>query len=332
MTLPFFRRQAAPAQPTAPPEVAPEPRPFASRFFRLRRRPAEPVAPSPPQPPRRSRALLLTVWHGIKEVGAGVDEAFNALALPFGVRIANPTIRYAVMLGLFALVYLLGALPLHIVPLVALGCGYVGVLAIGRAWVRNEKKRTAIVKKLDDTDPDSLPDLRWTALVAALQLLVLFPLLFMQVQRHFGWYRLSAPADFWDWLWFSLDKTYLKALPDWSILYGVHISSIDFDAAGGRHLVLLCRLTFDWVLIQGVLRLLAIRGTIREAVAAVKADPEMAVRLGMRAVGPLVEKLSDPDRAVRGAAANALTQLGEGHLVAAAAGREQVRLSSVTPT
>jgi HEAT repeat protein len=52
-------------------------------------------------------------------------------------------------------------------------------------------------------------------------------------------------------------------------------------------------------------------GVIREAVAAVKADPEMAVRLGQRAVELLIAKLDDPDKAARGAAANALMQLGD---------------------
>src|SRR5262249_24806994 len=156
-------------------------------------------------------------------------------------------------------------------------------------------------KKLLHADPDQLPDLRWTALVSALQLLVLFPLAFMQLQRHFHLYAVHGQVNFADWLWFTLDKTYLKALPDWSLLYGVHISSIEFDSIWGRHLVLLARLTVDYILIQGVLRLLAIRAMIHEAVTAVKADPEMAVRLGRRAIAPLVEKLSDPDRAVRGA-------------------------------
>ncbi len=115
---------------------------------------------------------------------------------------------------------------------------------------------------------------------------------------------------FRDWLWFTLDKTYLKALPDWSMLYDIHFRAIDFDKVWGKHLVLLARLTVDYILIQGLLRLLAIRATIREAVAAVKADPEMAVRVGQRAVPALLGKLNDPDKAVRGAAANALTQLG----------------------
>lgn len=79
--------------------------------------------------------------------------------------------------------------------------------------------------------------------------------------------------------------------------------------------MLLSRLTFDYTLIQGVLRLLAIRATVQEAVAVVKADPHVAVRLGRRAVAPLIEKLQDPDKVVRGAAANALMQLGDARAI-----------------
>jgi HEAT repeat protein len=41
----------------------------------------------------------------------------------------------------------------------------------------------------------------------------------------------------------------------------------------------------------------------------------MAVRLGRRAIKPLLEKLNDPDKAVRGAAANALMQLGDSRAI-----------------
>jgi hypothetical protein len=242
---------------------------------------------------------------------SALDRGFAWLAVPFGVRLRDPGQRYGVLLGIFALIFLLGALPLGGLSLAALFFGYLGVLAIGRAWVRNEKLRIRIVKKLEDQDPDQLPDLRGAALVSALMLLVLFPLLYMQVEERFHLYRVNEAPTFWSWLWFSIDKTYLKALPDWSILYGVHISSIEFDARWGRHLVLLSRLTFDWILIQGLLRLLVIRATIREAVAVIKVDPDVAVRLGRRAIPSLLAKLEDPDKSVRGAAANALTQLGD---------------------
>ena len=300
------------------------------RFSLLRRRPAEPVAateaaPVPP-PPVTSRVLgpLQKLGNGLAALFTALDHGFAALAIPFGVRVRNPWQRYGMLLGLYTLLFILGSLSSQVVSLTALAIGYVGVLAIGRAWVLNEKERTAISKKLKDADPDQLPDLRWTALVSALMLFILFPLLFMQVQHFFRLFRVSGEPTFGSWFWFALDKTYLKALPDWSVLYGVHISSIDFDAPWGRHLVLLSRLTFDYILIQGILRLLAIRTTINEAIAALKADPEMAVRLGQRAVPPLLDKLNDPDKAVRGAAANALTQLGDSRAVQAIVGVSKV--------
>lgn len=247
----------------------------------------------------------------------GLEQALVWYARPFGVHVKNPLHRFAIMQGIFLVIFLLGMLPVPVLPLVALGAGYIGVLAIGRAWVLNEKQRTAIAKKVRDGKPDELPDLRLAALVSALQLLVLCPLIFYQVQEHFGWYRLVQDGttlhntSLLDWFRFTLDKTYLKALPDWSILYGIHITWIDFDSIWGKHLVLFTRLTFDFILIQGVLRLLAIRHTIREAVAALKADPDMAVRIGRRAVPALIEKLNDPDDKVRGAAASALLQIGD---------------------
>jgi hypothetical protein len=282
-------------------------------FFRFRRKEDPTALPIPQRPSVRARvlAVLLRAWGLGKLVFATLDHAFVWLATPFGVRVREPVRRYALLLGLYAVLFILGALPIPILSLSALAIGYVGVLAIGRAWVRNEKERTAIVKRLKDADPDELPDLRGMALVSALLLFILFPLVFQQMEHFFHLYKVQEGETFWNWLWFSLDKTYLKALPDWSILYGVHLSSIDFDSAWGRHLVLLSRLTFDFILIQGVLRLLAIRATIQEAVEVVTLDPQMAVRLGKRAIAPLVAKLQHPDKVVRGSAANALMQLGD---------------------
>lgn len=295
MALRFFKGRPETAAPPGAPAIIPPPA----------------VVP-PVIPPRRGvLAPFRTVGRWLADAFGALDRGFCHIAALFGTRVRDPRKRYAVMSAVFVVIYVLGALSLGAVSLGALVFGYVGVLAIGRAWVVNEKQRTAIAKKLADGEPDLMPDLRGAALFSALQLFILFPLLFRQVQMQYDVFNIASGVAFGDWLWFAVDKTYLKALPDWSVLYGVHISSIGFDAPSGRHLVMLTRLTFDFILIQGIFRLLAIRSTINEAVAAVKADPEMAVRLGKRAVKPLVEKLSDPDKAVRGAAANALTQLGE---------------------
>src|SRR5262245_54254880 len=118
------------------------------------------------QPPARRRGI----GDMLASLFEALDRGIAALATPFGVHITNPWKRFAVLQGVFLVIYVLGLLPVPWVPLVALALGYVGVLAIGRAWAVNEKQRTKIAKKLADGDPDAMPDLRWTALLSALQL------------------------------------------------------------------------------------------------------------------------------------------------------------------
>src|SRR5438270_2651442 len=243
-------------------------------------RPREPDATaltqSPPPTPFPSALVrpFRWAWQGIRTLLGGLDDCLVYLATPFGVRVANPVKRYAILLGVYAAFYLLALLPVPGLPLVVLAAGYVGVLAVGRAWVVNEKQRSAIAKKLRDGNPDEMPDLRWTALVSALQLLVLFPLLFQQVQRQFGLYR-EPPggATFGTWVLFTLDS-YSKAFLGLLEIYGVHFEAIGYRSPWGRHLVTLKRLTFDYILFQGIIRLFAISESAREAVADVKFDDD----------------------------------------------------------
>jgi hypothetical protein len=227
------------------------------------------------------------LWQQLRSLLHFIDCALAAIATPFGVYISDPRKRYPILLGIYGAVYLLALLPVPVLPLVALTIGYVGVFAVGRAWVANEKQRTLISKKLMDGDPNELPDLRWTALASALQLLILFPLIFQQVQWRFGLFQVPEGTHFGDWFLFTLD-TYNKAFLNLLEVYGVGIHRITDDSAWGRHLVTLCRLTFDVLLIQAVHRLLSIRETVRDAVNAVTRDPRMPTFVGRRAVQPLI--------------------------------------------
>src|SRR5947207_2178046 len=109
--------------------------------FRRQRQGDQPVLmeapPLPQKPPVTSRLLapLLSVWRGVQAAFSALDHAFSWFAVPFGTRVRDPRVRYPLLLGIYALIYLLGALPIPYLPLVALGFGYIGVLAIGRAWV-----------------------------------------------------------------------------------------------------------------------------------------------------------------------------------------------------
>jgi hypothetical protein len=268
---------------------------------------------------RSLAALLLAPFRwiglGVRALFAALDRALVFCATPFGVHLKDPLRRYALFLGVYAAVYGLGVLPVSVVPVVALGFGYLGVLAVGRAWVLNEKQRSAIAKKLRDGRPDDMPDLRGVALLSALQLIVLFPLLFQHVHSEFGLFEVRGDDSFWNWLLFTFDS-YSRGLLGLLELYGVKLEhGIEPSTAWGRHLVTLKRLTIDWILIQGVVRLFAIRETVRDAVAAVKSDRELAERLGRRAVGPLIRALQDPNVEVRGRAAETLGTLGDARAV-----------------
>ena len=175
---------------------------------------------------------------------------------------------------------------------ILLWLGYIGVIGIGRAWVANEKMRTAIARKLSDADPDDLPDLRISALLSALQLIIIIPLLMRSSHSIFDLYAVNDGAKFSDWILLGVDLLFRSVL-DWSEIYGVQMSSIELDSMGGRHLFMILLLTIDFILIQGLLRVFQIRRTISEGVAATVRDPEMAYRLGKRAVPSLLLMLED---------------------------------------
>jgi HEAT repeat protein len=237
------------------------------------------------------RGLLRGLYDAAAYLLGKLNRALIAVSTLFGVHIVSPQRRYAVLMGIYLVVFLVGSLPIPVLPLAALAFGYIGVLAVNRAWSANEEERNAIAKKLQDGEPDQLPDLRSFALVSAIMLVILFPLIFRQLQWQFDCYKLPPTGtDFGGWMLFTLDS-YNKSFLGFLELYGIHINHIGYESTWGRHIVMLCRLTFDFLLIQGIMRLFAIHAAVRDAVAAVATDPNLAVRMGKRAVKPLIAAL-----------------------------------------
>ncbi len=242
---------------------------------------------------------------------ASLDAGLVALARPFGAGSAHPLKRYGLLLGAYAAIYLVALLPVPWLGLAVLLVGYLGVLAIGRAWAANEKQRVRIVRKLDNTDPDLLPDLRVSALLAAAQLLILFPLLFDTLHRlspglftiHEGARDRSLAA----WFAFTLDAV-SRTLIDWLGWKGL-AEGVGPGSVVGGYLILAARTTIDLLLVQGAYRVLAIRSLVEEAVSALKQDPDITRRLGRRAVGPLLTILRGPDKDRREKAALVLGEL-----------------------
>ncbi len=241
-----------------------------------------------------------------------MDELLAGYARLFGVGFVEPLPRTAALISVYGLIYAVARLAPAPLGLLAVLMGYIGVLAIGRAWTQNEKLRTRIAHKLEDLDPDSLPDLRLGALISALQLFALIPLLLELSQRLFNLYEVDAGATMSTWMAFGVDL-FFRSLLDWSEVYDVHVSNVQFDSIWGRHLVMFLLLTIDFILIQGIIRLISVHRTVSQGVAVAGKDPEMAFRLGKRAMKPLSAMVADPmlDATVRNSAIEALGMIGD---------------------
>jgi HEAT repeat protein len=231
----------------------------------------------------------------------------------FGANIPGHLRNTLVMQGTYLVIFTIALLFPGWISLVVLLYGYVGVLAVGRVWVANEKLRTRIARKLADDDPDKLPDLRFSAVLSACQLIVLFPLLLWQMQRMFGLFTVPEGANAWSWLAFTFEPSLSNPVIKVGRTLGFEVPEIyvgDNQTVGLR-LMVLKRFTVDYILIQGIMRLFAISSTIKESVAALKTDPDMSRRLGHRAVEPLLDKLKDEDAQVRENAVTVLGQVGD---------------------
>lgn len=222
-----------------------------------------------------------------------VDEMLVRFSRFFGTGIHSALSQHTALLFSFAIIHAIAFYLTSIFAWIVLWLGFLGVLGVGRAWVANEKLRTRIARKLSDADPDELPDLRVSALLSSLQLFIIIPLLMKSSHEMFGLYLVPEDATIFDWMLLGVDLLF-RSILDWSEIYGVKMSAIELDSIGGRHLVMTFLLTIDFILIQGIVRIFSIRRTISEGVAAAVRDPEMAYRLGSRAVPSLLEMLDDP--------------------------------------
>ena len=225
-----------------------------------------------------------------------VEEILVRFSRLFGTGIQAPHYQLGLLLFSFAIIHAAAFFLTSFLAWIVLWLGFIGVLGVGRAWVTNEKLRTKIARKLSDADPDELPDLRISALLSAIQLFLIIPLLLKSSHEIFGLYRVPEDAALLDWMLLGVDLLF-RSILDWSEIYGVKMSSIELDSLGGRHLVMGFLLTIDFILIQGIIRIFEIHRTISEGVAAAVRDPEMAYRLGSRAVPSLLKMLDKNDLA-----------------------------------
>ncbi len=239
--------------------------------------------------------LFFIVGMGPQRIVFGkIHEILVRFSRLFGTGFKSPFYQHGCLLLSFGIIHAAAFFLSSEFAWIMLWLGFLGVLGVGRAWVENEKLRTKIARKLSDFDPDELPDLRVSAFISAFQLFMVIPLLMKSSHEIFGLYDVPEDDTLADWLLLGVDLLF-RSILDWSEIYGVNMSEIKLDSLGGRHLVMAFLLTIDFILIQGIVRIFSIRRTISEGVSAAVRDPEMAYRLGSRAVPSLLKMLDDSE-------------------------------------
>ena len=167
------------------------------------------------------------------------------------------------------------------------------VLSIHRVWSADEKRRREIANRVTDGDPDIGNDYRIDVLFASLHLLLIIPLLLQRVDQVFNIYSVEN-EDFSVWFLFGMDL-FSRSLLDWAEVYEIRFSRVETTGMAGKHLILFLPISIDLLLIQSIIRLIGIRGTIREGVSAAARDPETAARIGKRVNKALVNSIFETD-------------------------------------
>jgi HEAT repeat protein len=177
------------------------------------------------------------------------------------------------------------------------------------AWGENEARRGRIAKKIEDIPSPPPAELAWVALLTMGMVLLHLPPFLQAGHACFDAFETTGGPTVLDWGRFLLDKTYLRALPDsvdlWiTKLEGLHGKSIDYrkGPAGyvGVGLVMAAWGLVAITVVQGVARWWQGRRDMLEGTEGVKRDPDMAVRLGRRAVPSLLVLWDSPELQYQG--------------------------------
>jgi len=189
-------------------------------------------------------------------------------------------------------------------PFVAVASVWAAMLlmvSVNRAWSQNEQQRARIAEGHEPTDPDSLPDLRFLALLSAALATALIPAILLISNRYSCQVETSNclfnvdRAGFEPWVAYSADLIVrvvgFFGVPD---VYGLPSpEGIKPNGIEASHLLMFSRLVIGFVVLATLFELYRISSTIGRAARSLKDGPEAATRLGTRATGSLLVHLKE---------------------------------------
>ncbi len=233
--------------------------------------------------------LIVAWWNTI-------DEFLQKVGYLSGMSISNSLSRIA-FIEFVLLIFIIPAMflpdSMKVIGLLSAIMSAILVLSVHRVWSADERRRREIANRVMDGDPDIGNDHRIDVLVASLHLLLIVPLLLQRVDEVFDIYSVDN-ENFSVWFMFGMDL-FSRSLLDWAEVYEIRFSDVDSSSMAGKHLILFLLISIDLLLIQSIIRLIGIRGTIREGVSAAARDPETAARIGRRVNKALLKSIFDTD-------------------------------------
>ena len=236
-----------------------------------------------------TQRLIVAWWNTI-------DQFLQKVGYLSGMSINNSLYRIAVI-EFVLLIFIIPAMflpdSMRIIGLLSAILSAILVLSVHRVWSADERRRREIANRVMDGDPDIGNDHRIDVLVASLHLLFIVPLLLQRVDDVFDIYSVDN-EKFSVWFMFGMDL-FSRSLLDWAEVYEIRFSDVDSSSMAGKHLILFSLISIDLLLIQSIIRLIGIRGTIREGVSAAARDPETAARIGRRVNKALLKSIFDTD-------------------------------------
>ena len=236
-----------------------------------------------------TQRLIVAWWNTI-------DQFLQKVGYLSGMSINNSLYRIAVI-EFVLLIFIIPAMflpdSMRIIGLLSAILSAILVLSVHRVWSADERRRREIANRVMDGDPDIGNDHRIDVLVASLHLLFIVPLLLQRVDDVFDIYSVDN-EKFSVWFMFGMDL-FSRSLLDWAEVYEIRFSDVDSSSMAGKHLILFLLISIDLLLIQSIIRLIGIRGTIREGVSAAARDPETAARIGRRVNKALLKSIFDTD-------------------------------------
>ena len=236
-----------------------------------------------------TQRLIVAWWNTI-------DQFLQKVGYLSGMSITNSLYRI-VVIEFVLLIFIIPAMflpdSMRIIGLLSAILSAILVLSVHRVWSADERRRREIANRVMDGDPDIGNDHRIDVLVASLHLLFIVPLLLQRVDDVFDIYSVDN-EKFSVWFMFGMDL-FSRSLLDWAEVYEIRFSDVDSSSMAGKHLILFLLISIDLLLIQSIIRLIGIRGTIREGVSAAARDPETAARIGRRVNKALLKSIFDTD-------------------------------------